>query len=104
MTPERRAYAKSKGIENPEREFESFSAYHKAKGTTFKDWNAAWQKWCLKALQFGGKYEIPRKLSAVERVRAVTTARDAEIDAEEHERAMAAHDGDLRPQVVEPVR
>lgn len=54
------------------------------------------------------KHETHRKLSAVERTRLATRQRDAEIDArvraEENKRAMAADGGDIRPQVVEPVR
>ncbi len=34
-------------------EMESFRNYHQAKGSTFKDWQAAWRTWCDKAVEFG---------------------------------------------------
>jgi uncharacterized protein YdaU (DUF1376 family) len=35
-------------------ELESFRNWHTAKGTTMKDWQAAWRTWCDKAVEFGG--------------------------------------------------
>ena len=34
-------------------ELESFRNWHRAKGTTMKDWQAAWRTWCDKAVEFG---------------------------------------------------
>jgi hypothetical protein len=34
-------------------ELESFRNWHAAKGTTMKDWQAAWRTWCDKAVEFG---------------------------------------------------
>jgi hypothetical protein len=34
-------------------ELESFRNHHRAKGSTFKDWQAAWRTWCDKAVEFG---------------------------------------------------
>lgn len=34
-------------------ELQSFRNHHLAKGTTFKDWQAAWRTWCDKAVEFG---------------------------------------------------
>lgn len=34
-------------------ELQSFRNHHQAKGTTFKDWQAAWRTWCDKAVEFG---------------------------------------------------
>lgn len=34
-------------------ELESFRNWHQAKGTTMKDWQAAWRTWCDKAVEFG---------------------------------------------------
>jgi hypothetical protein len=31
----------------------AFRNWHSAKGTTFKDWQAAWRTWCDKAVEFG---------------------------------------------------
>ena len=55
LTPERRAYAESKGVKGIEREFESFRAYHTAHGKTMKSWEAAWKTWCLQYPKFAGR-------------------------------------------------
>lgn len=34
-------------------ELVSFRNHHQAKGSTFKDWQAAWRTWCDKAVEFG---------------------------------------------------
>jgi uncharacterized protein YdaU (DUF1376 family) len=34
-------------------ELQSFSNWHRAKGSTMKDWQAAWRTWCDKAVSFG---------------------------------------------------
>lgn len=34
-------------------ELEKFRNFHAAKGSTFKDWQAAWRTWCDKAVEFG---------------------------------------------------
>jgi hypothetical protein len=34
-------------------ELESFRNHHQAKGSTFKDWQAAWRTWCDMAVEFG---------------------------------------------------
>lgn len=34
-------------------EMQSFRNHHQAKGSTFKDWQAAWRTWCDKAVEFG---------------------------------------------------
>jgi len=34
-------------------ELESFRNWHSAKGTTMKDWQAAWRTWCDKAVTYG---------------------------------------------------
>lgn len=47
-----RAYAKSKGV-NADVELLSFRNWHGAKGSTMKDWQAAWRTWCDKAVVFG---------------------------------------------------
>lgn len=45
-------YAKLKHVDHIV-EFESFKNHHAAKGTTYKDWNAAWRTWIDKAVKFG---------------------------------------------------
>lgn len=44
-------YAKSRGLNG--KEFESFKNWHTAKGSMYKDWQAAWRTWCDKAVEYG---------------------------------------------------
>lgn len=46
------SYATVKQL-NFEQELIGFRNWHSAKGTTFKDWQAAWRTWCDKAVEFG---------------------------------------------------
>lgn len=34
-------------------ELQAFRNFHQAKGSTFRDWQAAWRTWCDKAVEFG---------------------------------------------------
>lgn len=51
------AYAVTRRL-SLETELASFRNWHQAKGTTMKDWQAAWRTWCDKAVEFGraGQY------------------------------------------------
>ena len=40
---------------NPPKEFARFRDHHKAKGTKFKDWSAAWRNWTRRAHDFNQK-------------------------------------------------
>ena len=53
-----RAYAEAKGI-NTGVELLSFRNWHGAKGTTMKDWQAAWRTWCDKSAVFGRTSKPP---------------------------------------------
>lgn len=46
------AYAQARNL-NIADELVSFANWHTAKGSTFKDWQAAWRTWCDKAVEFG---------------------------------------------------
>lgn len=46
------AYADARRL-NVKNEFVAFTNWHTAKGSTFKDWQAAWRTWCDKAVEFG---------------------------------------------------
>lgn len=46
------SYAQNRNISIAD-ELVSFSNWHTAKGSTFKDWQAAWRTWCDKAVEFG---------------------------------------------------
>ena len=46
------AYAQARKL-NIAEELVSFTNWHTAKGSTFKDWQAAWRTWCDKAVEFG---------------------------------------------------
>lgn len=103
LNPERLAFAEKKGVRDPYAELEAFRAYHEARGSTMKNWDAAWRTWCINSLKFGvKKHETNRPLSAVERVRRRTAEREAERQA--HGRTLEADDSDLRSQVDESVR
>ena len=53
ITDEMKKYAKSKGINSDLTDLtESFLLYHKAKGSKFVDWYAAWQKWVRNELEW----------------------------------------------------
>jgi hypothetical protein len=49
-------YAVSKGIPRSKVPLvgEAFSNHHRAKGTVFADWRAAWRKWCGNEIKFHG--------------------------------------------------
>jgi hypothetical protein len=63
LTPEREAYAVSKGAD-PKAEIEAFRAHHTAHGKTMRDWDAAWRTWCINARKFAGKNLLPGKSTA----------------------------------------
>ena len=45
------SFANQRGVA-VDTELESFRNYHTARGTTMKDWQAAWRTWCGKAVEF----------------------------------------------------
>lgn len=45
LDDELRSYAESKGILKSSEVWEKFENYHRAKGSTFRDWRAAWRTW-----------------------------------------------------------
>lgn len=51
------AYAQSKGLDPPRitREFERFCDHHRAKGSLFADWEAAWRTWVGRAADYAPK-------------------------------------------------
>lgn len=46
------AYAQARNLQVTA-ELASFKNWHTAKGSSFKDWQAAWRTWCDKAVEFG---------------------------------------------------
>lgn len=56
------AYAAARGVSIPA-ELEAFRNHHSAKGSTFKDWQAAWRSWCDKAVEFGRAKPSPQASS-----------------------------------------
>lgn len=55
ITDDMRQWAASKNIRvDLDHETEAFLDFHRAKGSTFKDWRAAWQTWMRNSLKFGG--------------------------------------------------
>lgn len=58
LSEEMRQFARQQGVD-PAREFPAFCDYHRSKGSTFKDWPAAWRTWVRNATKFGGKGKAP---------------------------------------------
>jgi uncharacterized protein YdaU (DUF1376 family) len=54
LTEERQGYALQRGIADPADAFGAFSDHHTARGSVFKDWDAAWRTWCRNARRFSG--------------------------------------------------
>ena len=52
VTDELRQWAKEKGYASPDNLLEAFKLYHTAKGSTYKDWKAAFQMWIKKDKEF----------------------------------------------------
>ena len=63
-----RAYAESKGVSEIDDVFEGFCSYHRAKGSTFVDWSAAWQTWVRNHLKFQ-KSDAPSNVAMLEGLR-----------------------------------
>jgi len=55
LTDDRRQYIKTKAPNvDPDSEFEKFCNHHRARGSTMKDWDAAWRTWSINAKKWGG--------------------------------------------------
>jgi hypothetical protein len=52
VTDDLRRWATEKGYASPDSLLESFKLYHTAKGSTYKDWTAAFQMWIKKDKEF----------------------------------------------------
>jgi hypothetical protein len=52
------AYAEQRKVSTAV-EMESFRNWHAAKGSTMKDWQAAWRTWCDKAVEFARAGQAP---------------------------------------------
>lgn len=68
VTPAQRAWAADRlPALDVDAETEAFKDHHAAKGTTFKDWDAAWRNWMRRAVTFnpnGHRPEPPQQLPA----------------------------------------
>jgi len=49
------AASRKLGVDGAERELNKFTSHHRAKGTVFKNWNFAWDKWLLNSEQWAPK-------------------------------------------------
>ncbi len=54
-----KTYASESGL-NPNAEFEAFRDFHLAKGSVFKNWEAAFRTWCRNAIKFKGRSSSPQ--------------------------------------------
>lgn len=54
--------AEAKGMKREDaiREADRFKDYHLAKGSTFKDWDAAWRTWLNNSARFSPRHEAPK--------------------------------------------
>lgn len=82
------AYAITRNL-NITDEIVSFTNWHTAKGSTFKDWQAAWRTWCDKAVEFGrakggGTQTAPTKQSNRDSYDAQAKAAQARLNQESH--------------------
>jgi hypothetical protein len=55
VTAELRTWAVDGGVGDVDRETLAFADYHRAKGTVFRDWHAAWRTWMRNAVKFAGE-------------------------------------------------
>lgn len=57
LSEKMRSHALSKGLDPPRiaREFERFCDNHRAKGSLFADWEAAWRTWVSHSIEFARK-------------------------------------------------
>ena len=55
LTDDRKRHAGSKGLTNIIEQWDRFIDYHRAKGSTFVDWDAAWRTWVRNGVGFQAK-------------------------------------------------
>ena len=56
-------YAEQNGVLNPQAEVDQFTDHHRARGTVFLDWHAAFRTWIRNAVRFQAKH-LPNVVSA----------------------------------------
>lgn len=59
LTAERQHYAEAKGLVGVADQFERFLDHHRAKGSVFRDWDAAWRTWVRNGVDFQNKAKGP---------------------------------------------
>lgn len=62
LSVEREAYATGKKVNNVRVVWEQFEAHHRAKGSTFKNWDQAWRTWVMNEVGRFAKPTGPRSL------------------------------------------
>jgi hypothetical protein len=55
LTEQHRQYAEAQGLVGPAEQFERFLDHHRAKGSVFVDWDAAWRTWVRNGVGFQAK-------------------------------------------------
>lgn len=98
------AYAKERGV-NITSEIDGFRNYHEAKGSTYKDWQAAWRTWCDNSVKFGRTSapkpdDIPKLDTSIEARRSAMQAQADEsfkerqwLDGERRYRTLVTIEG-----------
>lgn len=74
LTEDLRDYAIQAGVESPTEELGAFLDHHRARGTVFKDWGAAWRNWVRNSIKFKQK---PRKVNYERPKSTIDTSLDA---------------------------
>ncbi len=67
VTDAHRAWAASNGLPSPDAHFESFRDYHLARGSTFRDWDAALRTWMRNAVRFSSPMKATWQVADVKR-------------------------------------
>ena len=64
LNADMRAYAEKQGIKDTSGTFEHFADHHKAKGSKFADWGAAWRTWVRNSKKFAPTIQQVQQQSA----------------------------------------
>jgi len=81
LDPEMILFGNEQGVD-PIAEFDAFRDYHKSRGSTFKDWKAAWRYWVRNSKKFekgkgqgNANANVPKSFDAVRREKTDAAAR-----------------------------
>jgi len=61
LTADMEQFAKDRHVREPRREFEHFLEHHRARGSLFRDWAAAWRTWVMNCQKFNPNGVAPKE-------------------------------------------